>query len=116
MRIKMNKCPKTRAYLKTLGLAAIAGDMREELDEMEVENKRYRHLISFLSKLVSDYHDLRLHACGLTPEACLDYLMMKFPIIQGMQNKQNLRKIGNLSVDQEMINAGISQALKENEK
>lgn len=96
-----NTPPDTTALLSTV----------RELQRQVQENEAIRDLAIFLAKAHMEWHNLRGEAMSLSPDECQEFLIMKFPMIQGTRNQFDLEKVGALPHDTKNIRKAVDLLL-----
>ena len=88
-----------------------------ESDEVESLRDTVRFLASVVSKGAQIRHQIIFSLHENKPDEAKDYAMMKWPIIQGMQNQIDLEAVGNQAYQAKRIRPAIDSllALRDNQ-
>ena len=82
------------------------------ITELEKNLESVTDLACWLAEIHMKWHTLRYEAMYLQSDECRDFLKGNFPIIQGSNNQENIRKIGDRKVKQENIRQAIMLILE----
>ena len=81
-------------------------------DEIDVDD--CLHLIRFLAQAVVGAHTCRAEAISLSPDKCKEYLILKYPVVQGMSNFNVLEKLSRQPFDSKSVFC-VAEALLQRE-
>ena len=82
-----------------------------ESDEVESLRDAVRFLASVVSKGAQIRHQIIFSLHENKPDEAKDYAMMKWPIIQGMQNQIDLEKVGKQAYTPKRIRLAVDSLL-----
>lgn len=79
-----------------------------------MNSENLRHLVSFLARYQRELNDLRFKIFAEEDaEKCKEMVVMNWPIIQGMKNQMDLKKIGELEIDYDKVGLAVKEILDE---
>ena len=71
-----------------------------------------KNLVIFLAKCWAESEDVRMAAMSLPPDECKEFLIMKWPMVQGTSNQIKLKRISEMQYDGAQLHAEVNEILK----
>lgn len=86
----------------------------DKTDVAQVDSSDLLALVVFLAKHYDQLEALRYSLYAMTPEECKDAVVMKWPIIQGIKNQINLKRIGEMEYNSKAVGRAVAAILEAN--